>query len=225
LGGEPLRKAAPRRRAGGGRDRHLPQISQGEESRQLRLSYGAGPILPLEAELLPVGIEDILHKDPAAEHEPIREVADAAVEPLGERELAAVIQHILGMLLEGLGTGGALLVGHSLRVDELTVGVAVPGFTPLPQQLLDPQLSLAGLTVASYRFAVAAEAVVLGVLHDTGPDGIEVDVGAQHRQRRAVAVDQHALRNRPSIELPVSRPHGKLLLASSGPLSEWRSHL
>jgi hypothetical protein len=58
-----------------------------------------------------VSSEDILHKDPAAEHEPIREVADAAVEQLGERELPAVVQDILGMRPEGLGTCGALLVG------------------------------------------------------------------------------------------------------------------
>jgi hypothetical protein len=44
--------------------------------------------------------------------------------------------------------------------------------------------------VASHCFAVAAEAVVLGVLDNAGPDGIEVDVGAQHRQRRTVAFDQ-----------------------------------
>ena len=79
-GAEPAE--ASRLTLAGGRDRHLPQISQGEEGWQLRLSYGAGSILPLESELLPVGIEDILHKDPAAEHEPIREVADAAVEQL-----------------------------------------------------------------------------------------------------------------------------------------------
>jgi len=42
-----------------------------------------------------VGIEDILHKDPATEHQPIREVADAAVEQLRERELAAVVQEAL----------------------------------------------------------------------------------------------------------------------------------
>jgi hypothetical protein len=50
-------------------------------------------------------------------------VSKLFVEQLREHELAAVVQHILRMLPEGLGTCGALLAGHPLHVEPLAVAL------------------------------------------------------------------------------------------------------
>jgi len=129
---------------------------------------GAGPSVVECA----VGGELLLDEGLAAEDGAVGEMPDAAAQERGQRKFAAGGDDLLECL--GCDAGGVFARGGSGAEEREAVARLRGGPIGFAAEREEAALRIG---VAGDRFAVAAEAVVFGVVDEAGADRVEVDVG------------------------------------------------
>jgi hypothetical protein len=178
-----------------------PEVAPGEEGSVGEAAHGACAGAAFGSEAVAKAAEHVFDELAAATDGAVVEVADAALEVLGEGEFALGLQDagdVLGLegAAEEFAVGSETFAAFVAFEEEvLAVGFQGAGEGELLalEEGGDEELDRgAGARAAGEGFGVAAPAVVLGVEDDASADRVEVDVGGDGEEGGASAVDEDA---------------------------------